>query len=87
MFAALFAVTGIASLTLSDLDSSRVTGAVLLLSAWELAFVPSLPFNLTLGQIYQNARQGWRTSLAARVINYVSVGLIVLAIYLKSHGR
>ena len=49
--------------------------------------MPSLPFNLTLGEIYGKARQGWRMSLLSRVINYVTVALIVLAIYLQFHGR
>ena len=86
-FAAIFAVVGIASLILSERASSRVVAAVLLLSAWDLAFLPSLPFNLTLRQVYQNARQGWRMSFASRVLTYVCVGLTILAIYLRARGR
>jgi hypothetical protein len=52
-----------------------------------MAFVPSLPLNLTLGQIYQRARVGWRMSRTARVINYVCFALIIFAIYLQWHGR
>ena len=59
----------------------------MLLTAWEMAFVPSLPLNLTLGEIYQKARQGWRMSRTTRIINYVSTALIVISIYLQMHGR
>lgn len=87
LFAVLFAVCGVASLVFTDRDSTRVSGAVLLLAAWELAFLPSLPFNFTLGQVYHAARQGWRMSIASRLVNYASVGLIILSIYLRWHGR
>jgi hypothetical protein len=87
VWAILFAITGIAWLFLSHRASGRVFAGVMLLSAWDLAFLPSLPFNLTLGQIYQNARQGWRMSLASRAINYLCFALIILSIYLQMHGR
>ena len=87
VWAVVLAITGIGSLVLSDRVSSRVVGAILLLGAWEAAFVPSLPLNLTLGQVYQKARQGWRMSRMARIINYVTIALIVLATYLQWHGR
>lgn len=87
IWAVLFAAFGVAQLALSHRASSRVVAAVMILAAWELAFLPSLPFNLTLGEIYQRAQQGWRMSLVSRVINYVTVALIILAIYLQMHGR
>lgn len=81
------ALIAIASLALSERASLRIMAAVLLLAAWELAFLPTLPFNLTLGDVYQRARQGWRMSLMSRIINYVTVGLTVVAIYLQFKGR
>ncbi|HEU4991328.1 MAG TPA: hypothetical protein VFT52_02415 [Luteimonas sp.] len=86
-WAVVLAVTGIGSLVFSGRISSRVVGAILLLGAWEAAFVPSLPLNLTLGQVYRKARQGWRMSRTARIINYVMFALIILATYLQLHGR
>ncbi len=87
VFAIVLAVMGAGWLVLGDRASSRVFAAILLLSAWDMAFLPSLPFNLTLGQIYRHARGGWRMSVAARVINVACFGLTVLAIYLQLHGR
>jgi hypothetical protein len=86
-WAVILALLGIAALVLSDRASSRVNAAIMLLAAWELAFVPTLPFNLTLREIYQKARQGWRMSLMSRVIGFVTIALIILAIYLQLHGR
>jgi hypothetical protein len=87
IWAVIFAAFGAAQLVFSDRASSRVVAAVLILAAWELAFMPSLPFNLTLGEIYSKARQGWRMSWLSRVINYVTIALIILATYLQLHGR
>lgn len=87
IWAALLAITALCTLFLADHLSSRVTAAGVLLAAWQMAFVPSLPLNLTLGQIYQKARQGWRMSRTARIINYVTFALFALGIYLQWHGR
>lgn len=86
-WAVILAVIGIASLILSHRASSRVNAAVMLLAAWELAFVPTLPFNLTIREIYQKAQQGWRMTFMSRVIGFVTIALIILAIYLQLHGR
>lgn len=67
-----FAATAIGTLILSQRASSRIIAGVILLNAWEMAFLPSLPLNLRIGEIYQKARQGWRMSRASRIINYVS---------------
>ena len=85
--AALLAILALGELVFSQKASTRVLGAAVLLGAWDLAFLPSPPFNLTLGQIYQQARQGWRMSRMARIIHYVSFGLVVLSIYLQAHGQ
>ncbi len=87
LWAAFVAITAICALILGDRVSTRITAAAMLLAAWDMAFVPSLPLNLTLGQIYQKARQGWRMSRTARIINYVTFALFILAIYLQFHGR
>ena len=87
VWAALLGLLALGALILSHKLSSRVGAAAVLLMAWDLAFVPSLPFNLRLGEIYQRARQGWRMSRTARIINYSSSALIVLSIYRRLHGR
>lgn len=87
VFAVVLAILGTGWLVMGERASSRVFAAILLLMAWDLAFLPSLPFDLTLGQIYRQARHGWRMSLAARVINYACFGLTILAIHLELHGR
>ena len=87
VWAIIMAIVAIGSLIFSDRVSSRVIAAAMLLGAWEMAFQPSLPLNLTIGQIYQKTRQGWRMSRTSRIINYVCLGLIVLGIYLQYHGR
>jgi hypothetical protein len=87
VLAIVFAVTAIGALIFSQRASSRIIAGVILLGAWEMAFLPSLPLNLRIGEIYQKARQGWRMSRASRIINYVSYALIILAIYLQWHGR
>jgi hypothetical protein len=87
VWAALVAIVALFELIVTDRLSTRVNAAVMLLFAWQMAFVPSLPLNLTLGQIYQRARVGWRMSRTARVINYVCFALIIFAIYLQWHGR
>jgi hypothetical protein len=86
-WAIVFAITGIGSLVMSHRASSRIIGAALLLAAWEMAFVPSLPLNLTIGEIYKKTRQGWRMSRTSRIINYATIVLIILSIYLQMHGR
>jgi hypothetical protein len=85
--AALLAIGALLELIVTHRVSTRVNAAVMLLMAWQMAFVPSLPLNLTLGEIYQKARQGWRMSRTSRIINYVTFALIILAIYLQWHGR
>jgi hypothetical protein len=87
VWAGIVAIVGLCSLIFSDRASSRVIAAAMLLGAWEMAFVSSLPFNLTLGEIYQKSRQGWRMSRTSRIINYACVSLIILGIYLQHHGR
>lgn len=87
VLAVVFAITATGTLIFSHRASSRIIAGAMLLNAWEMAFLPSLPLNLRIGEIYQKARQGWRMSLATRIINYVSFGLIVLAMYLQWHGH
>jgi hypothetical protein len=81
------AMVAIGELFFSHRASTRLFAVAFLLMAWEMAFVPSLPLNLRIGEIYQKARQGWRMSRASRIIHYVSCALIILAIYLQWHGR
>jgi len=87
IWAAIVAITGVCTLIVADRVSARVTAGAMLLAAWEMAFVSSLPLNLTLGQIYEKTRQGCRMSRTSRIINYVTFALIILAIYLQWHGR
>ena len=87
IWAAFVAILALGALILADRVSTRITAAAMLLAAWQMAFVPSLPLNLTLGQIYQKARQGWRMSRTARIINYVTFALIIFATYLQFQGR
>jgi len=87
VWAFLLALVGIVVLVIGDRPSSRLAAAIVLLNAWDLAFLRSLPLNLTFGEIYQRARQGWRMSLASRIITYVTFGLTILAIYFGLHGR
>lgn len=87
VLAIVFAVTAIGALIFSQRASSRVIAVAILLGAWEMAFLPSLPLNLRIGEVYQKARQGWRMSRTARIVNYVMFALIVLGIYLQWHGR
>jgi hypothetical protein len=86
-WAAIFAIVGIASLIFSHKASSRIIALIMLLTAWDMAFVPSLPLNLRLGEIYQRARQGWRMSRTSRAINMTCIALIAYASYLEFHGR
>ena len=86
-WAVILAVIGISSLVLSHRVSSRINAAVILMAAWELAFVPSLPFNLTIGEIHRRAQQGWRMPLVSRLIGFATMGLIIFSIYLQFHGR
>jgi hypothetical protein len=86
-WAVVLALVGIGSLIFSHRASARVMAAVFLLTAWEMAFVPTLPLNLRLGEIYQKARAGWRMSPTARAINLICIALIILSIYLQWQGR
>lgn len=86
-WAAVLAIVGIGSLVFSHRASARIMAAVILLTAWEMAFVPTLPLNLRLDEIYQKARGGWRMSPIARAINLASIALIIVSIYLQLHGR
>lgn len=85
--AGLLALGGIAMLVLGVRASTRVFGAMLLLSAWDLMFEASLPLNLTFGQMHEKVRQGWRMTRTGRLIAYTSFGLAILATYLQLHGR
>ena len=67
--------------------SSRILAAGLLLSAYELAFVPSPPLNLRLSEIYAMARQGWRMSWPSKIRGAATFVLVVTSIYLQWHGR
>lgn len=87
VWAIIMAIVGVGSLIFSDRASSRVIAAAMLLGAWDMAFLHSLPLNLTPGEIYQKVRQGWRMSRTSRIINYACLSLIVLGIYLEFHGR
>lgn len=86
-WAIVLAISGAGSIIFSDRPSSRIIGAAMLLGAWEMAFVPAIPLNLTLGEIYRKTQQGWRLPKASRWINLVSTILIILSIYLRWHGR
>ena len=87
IWAIILAVIGISSLILSHRASTRINAAIVLMAAWELAFVSSLPFNLTIGEIHRKAQQGWRMSLPRRLIGFATIALIILAVYLQFHGR
>ena len=85
-FACLIAIAGACSLA-GARASDHLVGAILLLTAWELAFVPSLPLNLTFGEIHRRARQGWRMTWTSRAIGLATIAMAVYAGYLKWHGR
>jgi uncharacterized membrane protein YfcA len=86
VFACLFCCAGVSAF-FQDRASDRIIGAILLLAAWDLAFMPSLPLNLRLGEIYDRARQGWRQPWVSRVISLATIVLAIYAGYLKAHGR
>lgn len=86
-WAVILAAIGISSLVLSHRASSRINAAIILMAAWELAFVPSLPFNLTIGEIHRKAQQGWRMPLVSRLIGFTTIFLVIFAIYLQWQGR
>lgn len=87
IWAAVVAVTAGAGLISAHHASGRLIAAGMLLGAWQMAFLPGLPLNLTPGQIYQKVRQGWRMSPLARILNLAMFALLVFGAYLQSHGR
>lgn len=86
VMATIIAIVGTCSL-FSHRESSRVIAAAMLLTAWEMAFLSSLPLNLTVAEIYQRTRRGWRMSLASRVITVATLVLLGFGTYLQFHGR
>lgn len=79
-------VVGVGSL-FSHRESSKLVAAIMLLNAWDMAFMPSLPLNLRLGEIYDRARQGWRMPWISRAIGWVTIVVAIYAAYLQFHGR
>jgi hypothetical protein len=68
-------------------ESSRLMACVGLIFAYDLAFIPSPPFNVTLREVYARARAGWRMPWISKLLSAAAIILMVTSFYLLLHGR
>ena len=67
--------------------SARFLAAGMSIAAYDLAFTPSPPLNLRLGEIYAMARQGWRMPWSSKILSAISWVLLITSFYLQWQGR
>lgn len=67
--------------------SARFTAAGLVLFAIDLAFIPSPSFHLTLRELYERSRKGWRMPWKAKLLSAATFIFLATGFYLMCLGR
>ena len=86
-FALGLAALAITNTYLRDTLSVRLNMCATLLIAWDLAFTPGPPIGTPLRDVYQMARQGWRTPWTSKLATVMSIALLIAGTYYMFKGR
>jgi hypothetical protein len=85
--AACIAVLCIVVTVLENKLSTRLNMCACLLFSWDIAFTPKPSLRTPLREVYNMARQGWRTPLSSKLVGLAAMVLVVAGQYFAFHGR